>query len=294
MKRGRHESGAILVAVLWSIALLSALAMAASTTFRSFAGVVTVHRDRLRADALLTAGLEVAAGVIARLNETPLRDIESRVALPGGSVQFRLGDEGGRIDLGKAPVELLASALRSVGARDADGIAQRVVAWRTPEGMDPLNPAPMPQLDSPFSDVRQLANVPGVAPEVAAAVAPLLTVFGNASVNPATAPAEVVAALPGMDGSRLRAFLETRRRFPSDAARLETLLGPARKHLATGPQRVASVRLTATLEDGFAANAEAVIVVLPDDGEPYRILAWNPLGSGREAGSNNSQARTAK
>lgn len=302
MNPGRRDSGAILVAVLWSIALLSGLAMAASTTFRSFVGVVTVHRDRLRADAALTAGLEVAAGVIAGLGETPLRGIESRVALPGGSVQFRLTDEGGRIDLGKAPADLLAALFRSIGARDADGIAQRIVAWRAPEGADPLTPAPMPQHDEgkpppgavapeaewPFSDVRQLANIPGVAAEVAAAAAPLLTVFGNATINPLTAPPEVVAVLPGVDSSRQRAFLETRDRF-AEAARLQALLGPAAKHLAAAPQRAASVRLTVTLDNGFTAQAEAVIVVLPDDGEPYRILAWNPLGSSQE-----DRPRTAK
>jgi len=46
-----------LVTVLWSIALLSALAMAASVTFRGFAGVMAVERDRVQGDALLSAGL---------------------------------------------------------------------------------------------------------------------------------------------------------------------------------------------------------------------------------------------
>ena len=109
--------------MLWSIALLSGLAMAASTTFRSFAGIVTVHRDRLRADALFTAGLEVAAGIIGRLDATPVVELETRLAMPGGDVQIRLGDEGGRIDIGKAPVEVLASLFRHLGARDPEGIA---------------------------------------------------------------------------------------------------------------------------------------------------------------------------
>src|ERR1700732_1592816 len=52
-----ERRGVVLVAVLWSIALLSALAMAASTTFRGFAGIMVVDRDRVQGDALLTAGL---------------------------------------------------------------------------------------------------------------------------------------------------------------------------------------------------------------------------------------------
>jgi general secretion pathway protein K len=301
MKEQGRSRGAILVAVLWTIALLSGLAMAASTTFRSFAGVVTVHGDRLRADALLTAGLEVASGVVRRLEleETPVRDVEARLALPGGQL---LNDEGGKIDLGKAPVELLSSMVRSLGVPNAEGVAQRIVEWRSPEAPDPLNPRPVPVQDEskpqvasasqgefPFSDVRQLANVPGVPPALAAAAAPLLTVFGSPTVNPLTAPAEVVAALPGIDASKVRAFLDTRRRFPTDASRLQAVLASAQSFVAAGPQRVVSVELTATLEEGFVARATAVIVVFQEDAEPYRILAWNPLGSGRE-----DRARTAK
>src|SRR5262249_57745249 len=52
-----RRRGAVLVTVLWLIALLSALAMAASITFRSFAGVVVLDRDRVQAEPLFTAGL---------------------------------------------------------------------------------------------------------------------------------------------------------------------------------------------------------------------------------------------
>jgi hypothetical protein len=67
------------------------------------------------------------------------------------------------------------------------------------------------------------------------------------------------------------------------------VLASAQSFVAAGPQRVVSVELTATLENGFAARATAVIVVFQEDAEPYRILAWNPLRSGRE-----DRARTTK
>ena len=68
-------------------------------------------------------------------------------------------------------------------------------------------------------------------------------------------------------------------------------MGPAQQHLAEAPQRVASVELTATLDDGFSAAAKAVIVLLRDDSEPYRILAWNPLKSGRGGSPRNAEAK---
>ena len=57
MKRVDPRSGVILVTVLWSIALLSALAMAASVTFRGFAGVMAVERDRVQVANDLADGL---------------------------------------------------------------------------------------------------------------------------------------------------------------------------------------------------------------------------------------------
>ena len=59
--------GMVLVTVLWTMALLSALAIATSVTFRSFNGIVSVARDRVEAQGLLTGGLEAAAAIVTRL-----------------------------------------------------------------------------------------------------------------------------------------------------------------------------------------------------------------------------------
>jgi general secretion pathway protein K len=275
----------VLVTVLWSIALLSALAMAASTTFRGFVGVMAIDRDRVQAEGLLTAGLETAAGMMVNGGDTPLNDgIETMVTLSAGSVQARVSDEGGRIDIGQAPVEVLTALVRAVAGRAADAtlIARAIVAWRQPYdagARDDDAAAAKKAADPPFSDVRQLANVPGMAPEWVTAMLPLTTVWGSKTVNPLTAPAEVIAALPGIDEGRLAAFLATRRSSPADAARLTSSLGPAQRYLEAKPQRVASVHLSARLIDGYAEQARAVIVILPQDRQPYRVLVWNPLTS---------------
>jgi general secretion pathway protein K len=279
--------GMVLVTVLWSISLLSALAMAASVTFRGYAGVMAVERDRVQGEALLTAGLETAAGVIDAAGDSPLLEVETTITLGAGAVRARLSDEGGRIDIGKAPVELLASMLRSIGAPEAaaSDVARRIVERRVPAGADrpdsPGRPVGVasgkPGTDQSFADIRQLRSIPGMAPDWIAAIAPLVTVFGGQTVNPLTAPPGVVAALPGVDGQRVAAFLKARSSFPSDADRLVQILGPAQQYLTVKPQRVASVDLTATLATGYAAAAHAVIVMLPQDSQPYRVLVWTPV-----------------
>ena len=238
MKRSDPRRGVILVTVLWSIALLSALAMAASVTFRGFAGVMAVERDRVQADALLSAGLETAAGIVDALGDAPLMDIETRVNLATGSARLRLSDEGGRIDIGKAPATVLAALLRSVGAPDAtaNDVAQRIVERRYPHNAARSDSAlrsangatRTPGTGQPFSDVRQLLSIPGMAPEWLAAIEPLTTVFGGETANPLTAPRGVIAALPGVEKGQVDAFLKERRSLPVDADRLVRTVGAAR------------------------------------------------------------------
>jgi len=291
MKRSDPRRGVILVTVLWSIALLSALAMAASVTFRGFAGVMAVERDRVQGDALLSAGLETAAGIIDTLGDAPLMDIETRVNLATGSARLRLNDEGGRIDIGKAPAIVLAALLRSVGAPEAaaNDVAQRIVERRYPRNAARPDPAlrsanGAPKLSGtgqPFSDLRQLQLIPGMALDWLAAIEPLTTVFGGETVNPLTAPRGVIAALPGVEKGQVDAFLKARRSSPADVDRLVRLVGAAQQYLAVKPQRVASVELMAELANGYAVAARSVIVVLPQDSQPYRVLVWTPVPSPR-------------
>jgi general secretion pathway protein K len=297
----------ILVTVLWSIALLSTLVMATSVTFRGFVGIVAVDRNRLKADGLLTAGLEVAAGLASSADQIPLYDLESTVTLSSGAVRFRIDDEGGRIDIGKAPVEVLAALFASVGAANPDTIAQRIVDWRKLDGAptasgaqraaDARNavasavvhgnapnappaaavvPAKTPVPESAITSVADLRLLPEMRPQWIAAIAPLTTVFGNETVNPLTAPPAVLAALPGIDSARIAAFLDARRQ-PMEPQRLVGLLGATQKYLDVKPPQAVSVHLIAALSDGYTAEANVVIVCLNGDRQPYRILAWTPV-----------------
>jgi len=248
---------------------------------------------------LLSAGLETAAGIIDALGDAPLLDNEAKINLANGSVRSRLTDEGGRIDVGKAPAEVIAALLRSVGASQAaaNEVAQRIVERRNPGNTPRPNVAPgsnnsatgapqqmgslTPETGLPFSDVRQLQLVTGMRPEWVAAIMPLATVFGSETINPLTAPTGVIAALPGVAKGQADAFVRARRSSSADVERLTRLIEPARRYLAVKPVRVASVELMAELANGYAAGARSVIVVLPQDTLPYRVLVWTPVPSPR-------------
>lgn len=286
--------GMVLFTVLWAIAFCSTLVMATSTTFRGLAGIVVIDRDRVQADALLSAGLEVAAGMAGAIGDTPLTERGTTVALSTGSVVVRVSDEGGRIDIGKAPVDLLASLLRYVGAEDDDAeiVSREVVMQRgsvqraRPNDAAKLQAPPAKPVTSDppaplavFTDVRQLAGVPGMRPEWIEAMAPLVTVYGSDTVNPLTAPVAVLRALPFFEEARLDTFLDMRSAPVVDPERLAFLLGPAQKYLKVQQRQVVAVDLVASTSAGYTAAARAFIVLLTDDKQPYRVLAWNPTSS---------------
>jgi hypothetical protein len=83
--------------------------------------------------------------------------------------------------------------------------------------------------------------------------------------------------LPGVNAARLAAFLEARRADPTEGTRLVGLLGSGAQGLleVKAPQAVA-VELSASLSDGYAVDAAAVIVSLKGDRQPYRVLMWRP------------------
>jgi len=303
------ERGMVLFAVLWAIAFCAVLVMATSASFRSLAGIVAIDRDRVQADALLSAGLEAAAGMVAVVKDAPLTARSTVVTLPTGAVRVSISDETGRIDIGRAPAEVLASLLRHVGADDeeADSLARKIVGLREPDqAARPSHPAPRPnepaprsdagaarqpaadkkpdqpaQAQSPFTDIRQLAAIPGMRTEWIAAMAPLVTVYGSEAVNPLTAPVAVLRALPFFEEARLESFLAMRQAPLVDAERLAFLLGRTQPYLKVQQRQVIAVELAASTTDGYAAKARGFIVMLKGDKQPYRVLAWNPGAQAR-------------
>jgi general secretion pathway protein K len=296
-----RKRGIVLVVALWSIVLLSALAMAASTTFRVFGGMVSMSLDRAKAGALLDAGVAAGALVLATLKEQePLTAREFNVTLATGSVHVSLSDETGRINVNKAPPKVLSALLQYVGVEDADAIATSIAAWRgqdqaKPSAGDggPRSPAEQqpgqnvqsddaensPNYAPSFTDMRQLSQVPGVTDGIVSAIAPFVTVFGEEKVNLMTAPPNVLAALPGMTNEQVGAIVEARGDLQIAHDRLSGLLGQSAKYVKPQIRPVALIEMKAQLADGYSESARATIVILPKDKAFYRVLAWTPISN---------------
>jgi general secretion pathway protein K len=95
-------------------------------------------------------------------------------------------------------------------------------------------------------------------------------VFSNlASVNILDAAPQVVAALPGMTQEKLEAVL-AQRNDPSSLSAIAAAGGAA----APTVSKAYRINVALGFDSGRRTEAEAVILLLEDGDEPYRVLSW--------------------
>jgi general secretion pathway protein K len=283
----RRERGFIVVAVLWMLGALAALASVYAVYVINTATGLSVNDDRLKADALTRAALELTA---YRINS-----IDPEIRPSSGDFLFTLGranvsvvfrSEAARIDLNLASRELLAGLFTGLGASPANAgfYADRIIAWRTPRDPEAQTDEPAAYRtagltyaprQSSFASVGELPLVLGLPPALVERALPFVTVFsGRAEINILDAAPEVVAALPGMTPDRLYAVLSQRGRGPEAAKFLLNLIGPDQANATIEPGKTARITLRIDLENGRRVQAEAVILLLDDAEEPFRVLSW--------------------
>ncbi len=221
VRQATSEHGFVIVAVLWILAALAALVMIFSAYLSNSAQALAVSDTGLRAEALVSASLELTAYQLALAGDKarPLQ----------GSFQFRLGEadvlvsfvsEAARIDLNLAPKELLAGLLSALGAdqEDAKQYADRIVGWRTPP--KPNSAADEVSLyraaglgysprQAPFAHVNELALVVGLPRALVDRALPFVTVFsGLTKINALVAPPRGDRCLARHDAIRAKRVSE--------------------------------------------------------------------------------------
>lgn len=278
--------GFIVVAVLWMLAALAALALIYLTYVTNTAVTVAVNADRVQADALTNAGIELAAYRLTAQSEATRPTsgtFNARVGAGRVSVTFR--SEAARVDLNMASKGILAGLMTGLGvpSDNASVYADRILAWRssTEPGID--NPedsyyrtlgTPYLPRHAPFPHSDELWLVRGIPPAVVERVLPFVTVFSNMrTVNVLDAAPQVMAALPGMTPQTLQQLLRDRVDPNIDP---RSLVGLAGSNAAT-VEGSKAYRLTVAVEapSHRLSSAEIVILILESGDEPYRVLSWH-------------------
>jgi general secretion pathway protein K len=308
--RGKRD-GFIIVAVLWMIAALAVLAAIYTRFALTTAVASTVHEDRLRAQGLITAAVELTAyqltaalpqtqtqavaaptpaGAGQRLPQLAAQQMPSR-----GAFSFRLGragitvdyqSEASRIDLNVASKEMFAGLFRTLGAQgdDADYYADRIIGWRkkgevagenveaTAYRVAGIAYAPR---QAPFQSAAELWLVLGIPPILKERALPFVTVYsGQSEVDPDNAAPEVVASLPNMTPERMGNVLQ-QRASPVEFGQTQPGQSNATQNLtANTASHSYRLNIRIALDAGRRVAAEVVILVPEDGDDPYRVLYW--------------------
>ena len=115
----------------------------------------------------------------------------------------------------------------------------------------------------------------GLPPALVERALPYVTVFsGMPSVNVIDAAPEVLGALPGMSPDRLYDLLNRRQARPVDAPAILASLGGAQGAATALASHAFRVRIGMTLAQGRQVTGEAVILLIENAPEPYRVLSW--------------------
>jgi general secretion pathway protein K len=288
--RSGHD-GFIIVAVLWILAALATLVTIFSMYVINTATAFTVHDERLQAEGLARAALELSAyqASAAPQGQAPTR----------GTFMFRLGNalvnaefvsETARIDLNSAPKELLSGLFVGLGASrsQADSYADRILGWRNPPPQDnSSNEAATYRTagmlygprGGPIPHAGELGLVLGIPDVMVQRALPYLTVYsGQPQINILNAAPQVLAAIPGMDPRRLQAILVQRAAAPQNeqtAQALLAMLGAGQTFANVQGSKALRVTARIAFDSGQRMTTEAVIFLLDSGTDPYRILTWH-------------------
>ena len=288
------ERGFVIVAVLWLLAALAALALIFSLYLANSTRALALNDTALQAEALVSAGVELTAYRLRLAGEQarPARGA-FHTQLNRAELSVSFVSEAARIDLNAAPRELLARLLSVLGAsaEDAQQYTDRIVGWRTratPETADKEDAlylaagrSYLPR-QAPFAHVNELGLVLGLPPALVERALPFVTVFSGApGVDVLNAAPEVIAALPGMTPLVLKQFLNDRGSLPNDPTAIAAALGGAKGNAIVLKSQAYRLRVRVRFPNGQRAGSE-VVISLSGDADPYRVLSWqNEVGPQR-------------
>ena len=304
------EHGFVLVAVLWILAALSALAVVFAVYLSNSAQALAINDTAIEAEGVISAGVELTAYqlLLAKDDERPSRG-SFHTRLNGAELAVSYVSEAARVDLNAASKELLTGLLSTLGADGdkASNYADRIVGWRTAPasgaaGNPPSDAAgnedalyraaglPYSPRQAPFAHASELALVLDLPPALVERALPLVTVYsGSSGVDVLIAEPDVIAALPGMTPLVLKDFLNTRATLPNDPAAIAEALGPAQAGAAKQKSKAYRLLVRVKLRNGRERVSEVVISVSGPNQQSQQGNGQN--GQGQQAGGQNGQGQ---
>jgi general secretion pathway protein K len=302
-----RERGIILIVVLWIVATLAVLVAVLNSTVNKSARLAQLEDRRLKTQAMLDAGLEIAAAHLQSKNAQGTtrwladgRAYESPA--PGGTVKIRISDVSGLIDINKADERLLAGlfAQFAPSLNDANALAEAIVDWRKPDAEggsggagetaaseeesnnEDEDEAKEENEDQPatrrFMSLTQLYSFPGAERQLVSKVVPFLTIYSAYGViNPAAAPREVLASLPDISPQEIETLLQARIAGRLDSSDAQAILAKFEDFVLSEDDEITPMYIVTVEAHGprvlSGSRAETTIIAGASQDQPYHVLA---------------------
>jgi general secretion pathway protein K len=269
--RGKSENGIALIAVLWTLTLLSIIAASLTLETRTSAHIARNSADKAAARAAADAGiqraiLDLLTSLIPPAASNKLdADVKAYDWLFANSrVHISIRDEGAKVDLNQAPEARFATLFASAGVdpAKAQSLADAIVDFRDADHLRRPSGAEDAEYkdaglawgpkNAPFETVEELQQVLGMTTQIYDRVAPSLTVYSTVEIDPATEAES-----------------------PSDKSQ------PPVRMLGV----VFSIRAEARGAGGATFVREAVVQLTPQALAPYQFVAWRRGGQTNARGA---------
>ena len=276
------QAGFALVLVLCVLAVLSVIAVTLIRETHEETRFESAVIEDAKAEALAEAGIQqgMAELLIPPGNGAWLADGSTHaIRLGEGSVNIRIEDESGRIDINFADDATLVSMLISIGlpTDEAQHLAAAIADYRDPRKIKHPGGAEASDYEAagldygpknaPFDSPEELMQVLGMTPEILKALLPLITVHSpSREVNRQAASAAVLRALPKSGFGQPEQNIAT------------ASSGDPQSALITAPT-VVRVTAEARTRGGGHFIREAVLRRSTIPTQPLNVLSWRWPGS---------------
>lgn len=276
----KRQHGMALILVMWSLVLMTGLATGFAYAVRYETRTTSDVAGLAYYEAAREAGLRYVVLALTAINLEDRWQPDGQphqIDWQGNTVSVRLQSESGRIDLNRAPRDLLIGLFDEV-LPDAPSaaLADAVIDWRdrddktSPDGAEAREYAragyAYGPTNLPFYSVQELSQVVGFDREMMESLTPFLTVHGlQPRVHVVSATATTLAAIPGISRAEAEAFVAYRDAAIAAGEPLRfDRLRAGRQYLDTrSVRRIYSVELAVRNADGVSRREHLVMRVDP-------------------------------
>lgn len=283
--RDRTEQGIALIAVLWLLATLTAIAVLVAALSLNHLRAIQAMGEAVQADSIADSAIRLTllelAGPPKRGTWTATAPENRQIELLGHAVDLEVDLESGRLDLNTGDRQLLFALFAADGwsQSDAKAFVARVQDWTDPDDTPGEGGAELSQYlaagrnygprNAAFESVGELLQVLG-STRVSDEILDSLTVYTHARLpDVTTAVPSVARALAWADAHRLGGHSW----LPSSRSSSGTTLGASARSFVG---QVVRVRACASLQQTIGCRL-TIARITGDPRNPFQVFVWRSI-----------------